>query len=70
MSESLEFLLTEEFQVFSQKIKEIFDRKKSKQDELKQIYDKIKVELKAIDDEAKALQQEWEAFKASKGTTE
>jgi len=63
MSDSVEFLLTEEFQVFSQKIKDVFDRKKSKQDELKLLYDKLKSELKAIDDEAKTLQEEWEAFK-------
>jgi len=68
MSESIEFLLTEEFQVFSQKIKEVFDRKKVKQDELKVLYDTLKSELKTIEDEAKILQHEWENFKNGKGS--
>lgn len=68
MSDSLDVLLTDEFVLFSQNIAEVVKRRRAKQDELKEVYDRIKGELKLIDDEARNLQQEWEAFKASKTT--
>jgi predicted nucleic acid-binding Zn-ribbon protein len=61
--ESLEILLSDEFVAFSTKIKEIFANKKAKQEELRKVYDSYKAEFKALDDEAKELQVEFEAWK-------
>lgn len=66
MSENLKVLLSDEFVNFAKKISAILDKKKAKEVELKQLYDAIKAELKTIDAEAEEVQQEWEAYKASK----
>jgi len=66
MSENIKLLLSDEFIAFSQKIKGIVEKKKEKEKELKQLYDQIKLDLKTLDDEAAAAQQEWEEFKTSK----
>ena len=53
-------LLTDEFIIFSKKIEQIFEKKKAKKLELKAFYDKINVDLKALDEEAVAAQLEFE----------
>lgn len=60
------YLLTEEFISFSQKIKEVFERKKVKKKELKDFYEKIQAEIKEIDLEATKLEKEFEDWKNSK----
>lgn len=62
-SEKNEYLLTEEFVDFSQKISRIFEAKKTKKLELKNFYEKIQNELKVLEDEAKQAEQEFELFK-------
>jgi hypothetical protein len=59
-----DYLLTDEFVVFSQKIKDIFEAKKAKKLELKNFYEKVQNEIKALEDEAKNLEAEFEAFKS------
>jgi prefoldin subunit 5 len=61
--EKLDYLLTEEFVEFSQKIAKIFEAKKAKKLELKTFYEKIQNELKTLEDEAKQAEQDFEAFK-------
>jgi len=65
MDDSL--LLTEEFVAFSTKIKAIFDEKKAKKAELKAVYDKVQNEIKALDAEAKKLEDDFNAWKKSQG---
>jgi hypothetical protein len=62
-TEKNEYLLTEEFVEFSQKIAKIFESKKAKKLELKTFYEKIQNELKVLEDEAKQAEQDFEAFK-------
>jgi len=62
-AEKNEYLLTEEFVEFSQKIARIFEAKKTKKLELKTFYEKIQNELKVLEDEAKQAEQEFESFK-------
>lgn len=64
--EELNWLLTEEFLTFSKKIEKIIEEKKAKKVELKAFYDKINLELKALDEEATSVQVEFENFKKSK----
>lgn len=66
MSENVKLLLTDEFVVFAKHISAILDKKKAKEAELKQLYDQVKAELKALDAEAEEVQAQWEAFKAAK----
>jgi hypothetical protein len=56
-------LLTDEFIAFSKKIEKIFEEKKAKKVELKAFYDKINADLKALDDEAAAAQEEFDTFR-------
>lgn len=56
-------LLTEEFIAFSKKIEKIFEEKKAKKMELKAFYDKINADLKALDEEAAAAQEEFDTFR-------
>lgn len=58
-----EYLLTEEFVTFSKRIAEIFEAKKSKKLELKNFYEKIQSDLKALEEEAKEAEVEFENFK-------
>lgn len=56
-------LLTEEFIVFSRKIEKIFEEKKAKKMELRAFYEKINADLKALDEEAAAAQEEFDTFR-------
>jgi hypothetical protein len=56
------WLLTDEFITFSEKIKSIHELKKQKKQEIKDFYSKIEAEIKALDLEAKKLQDEFSAF--------
>jgi len=64
--EKNEYLLTEEFVEFSKKISQIFEDKKIKKLELKTFYEKVQLELKALEEEAKTLELAFEEFKKSK----
>lgn len=61
--EKVDYLLTEEFVEFSQKISRIFEAKKAKKLELKNFYEKVQSDLKALEDEAKQAEQDFESFK-------
>lgn len=63
--EKSEYLLTEEFVSFSKRIAEIFEAKKAKKQELKNFYEKIQAELKALEEEAKEAEAEFESFRKS-----
>jgi len=62
--EKNDYLLTEEFIAFSQRIAQIFEAKKAKKLELKTFYEKVQNEIKDLEDEAKTIEAEFEAFKA------
>ncbi len=59
----IDILLSDEFVEFSGKIKELHERKKTKQNEFKALFDKFKAEVQAMDDEAKGLQTDFETWK-------
>jgi hypothetical protein len=63
MNEKNDYLLTDEFVAFSQKIAQIFESKKAKKLELKNFYEKIQLELKNLEEEAKLAESEFESFK-------
>jgi transcription antitermination factor NusG len=63
MMEEMNWLLTDEFVAFSAKIKDIHERKKSKKAELKAFYDKVQVDIKALDEEAKDAEDEFQKWK-------
>ena len=65
MSE-VDLLLSDEFVEFSEKISKIHEEKKAKKAELKALYDKMKAEIETLDDNANALNDEFEAWKESK----
>lgn len=60
----LDFILTDQFIEFSQKVKEIHEAKKAKQVEFKALYEKFQAESAAFDNQAKELQTEFEGWKA------
>lgn len=66
----MNWLLTDEFVNFSEKIKKIHERKKVKKAELKEFYDKIQVDIKALEEEAKDAEDEFQKWKnkEEKGT--
>jgi len=61
--EKNDYLLTDEFVAFSQKIAQIFEAKKAKKLELKNFYEKIQNEIKVLEEEAKAAEADFESFK-------
>lgn len=61
--EKNDYLLTDEFIAFSQKIAQIFEAKKAKKLELKNFYEKIQNEIKVLEEEAKAAEADFESFK-------
>ena len=61
--EKNDYLLTDEFVAFSQKIAHIFETKKAKKLELKNFYEKIQNEIKVLEEEAKNAETEFEEFK-------
>lgn len=68
--EKTDYLLTEEFVEFSQKIAKIFEAKKAKKLELKTFYEKVQGEIKSLEEEAKKAEQDFEAFKAKQSKEE
>ena len=65
MKEDLNWLLTDEFVIFSNKIKEIVDLKKAKKAEMKSFYEKIQNDLKKLDEDANLAREEFETFKST-----
>jgi len=63
MADEMNWLLTDEFVAFSAKIKDIHERKKTKKSELKAFYDKIQVDIKALEEEAKDAEDEFQNWK-------
>jgi transcription antitermination factor NusG len=65
------YLLSDEFINFANKVKSIHEEKKAKKSELKAFYDKIQLELKALDAKAKTLEDEFNVWKnGQKGNSE
>lgn len=61
MAEDANWLLTDEFVVFSDKIKQIHQLKKQKKQEIKDFFKQTELEIKNLDLEAKKLQDEFYA---------
>lgn len=59
----MDWLLSDEFVIFSQKIAEIHAQKKKLKQELQDLYKEIQSKIKGLDDEAVALQAEFEQWK-------
>jgi hypothetical protein len=70
MPEELNWLLTDEFIAFSSKIKDIHERKKQKKAELKDFYEQIQIDLKALDKEAKDAEDEFQTWKKAQENKE
>jgi iron-sulfur cluster repair protein YtfE (RIC family) len=64
----MNWLLSDEFVTFSQKISEIHNKKKNLKAELKEFYDKISSQIKSLDKEANILNEEFESWKNSHDT--
>ena len=60
-----EFLLTDEYVEYTQKIAKLHAHKKTKEEEMKRLYDEFKAEMATIEDDAKKLHDEWEGWKSS-----
>lgn len=65
MPDEMNWLLTDEFIAFSEKIKDIHERKKAKKAELKSFYDKIQADIKTLEEEAKDAEDEFQKWKQS-----
>lgn len=63
--ENIDYLLSERFIEFSQAIAEIYSEKKKKKEHLKQVYEKIQLEIKELDNRAKKLNSDFESWKNS-----
>jgi hypothetical protein len=61
--EKVDILLSDKFVEFSQKIAVIFQKKKDKKAELKEFYERIQADIEELNQEAKALQEEFEQWK-------
>jgi hypothetical protein len=61
-----DYLLSEEFITFSQKIATIHAAKKTRTEEFKVIYDKYKADIADFEAETKAVADEFEAWKSEK----
>ncbi len=59
----MDWLLSEEFVAFSQKISEIYAEKKKIKNELKEVYEKFQNKIKDLELQAQALQEEFEKWK-------
>lgn len=62
---NIECLLSENFLEFSKSISEIYLEKKKKKEHLKQVYESIQSEIKELDNKAKKINHDFEAWKAS-----
>lgn len=65
MNEEMNWLLTDEFIAFSEKIKTIHEKRKLKKQELKDFYEKIQIEMKSIEAEALFAENEFQVWKQS-----
>lgn len=61
----MNWLLSDEFVTFSQKISEIHSKKKALKAELKEFYDKISFKIQSLDKEANTLNEEFENWRNS-----
>ena len=61
----MDWLLSEEFVSFSQKIAEIYAEKKKVKQEVKEFYDKSQGKLKELESKASSLQDDFESWKKS-----
>lgn len=59
----MNWLLSDEFVTFSQKVAEIHAQKKKLKADLKEYYDKISSQMKSLDKEATVLSDEFEQWK-------
>jgi len=64
--EKNDYLLTDEFVAFSQKIAQILELKKAKKLELKTFYENVQNDLKNLEEQARVAEAEFEEFKQSK----
>ena len=69
MTEEVNWLLTDEFVAFAAKIKDIHEKKKAKRAELKVFYEKIQAEYKVLDNQAKDLEDKFQAWKKALETS-
>lgn len=69
MPEEMNWLLTDEFVAFSAKISAIHEKKKAKKAELKSFYDKVQTDIKALEEEAKKAEEEFEKWKKSQSVS-
>lgn len=65
MPDELNWLLTDEFINFSVKIKDIHEKVKAKKQELKEFYEKINVDIKALNSLAKDAEDEFQTWKTA-----
>jgi hypothetical protein len=70
IDKQLEFILTDNFQEFSEKIAEIHNEMKKRKEALKQAYEKTQQELKQLDNQAKNIYEEFEQWKKSQVNTQ
>lgn len=63
----MDWLLSDEFVTFSQRVAEIHAEKKSIKQQLKDFYEKSQARIKDLDAQAQALSEEFEKWKASLG---
>lgn len=64
--DEIEVLMSDEFVAFSKKIAELHSLKLEKQNEAKSIIEKLKADMKLIEDDANKANAAWEAFKIKK----
>ena len=62
--------LSDDFVKFSNCIKKLHEKKKKKKEELKKVYDEFQAEIVELDEEAKALAEEWELKFSEKDSIE
>jgi len=67
--EKIDYILSDEFVAFSQKIAAIHAKKKKKKEELRQYYETVQAEIRELDAEAKKLHEEFEQWKKSQTET-
>jgi len=66
--QDIDIFLSDKYVEFSQKIAEIHNKKKAMKDEFKSKFEAFNKELKAMDDEARKVVADFEAWKASAKT--
>lgn len=59
----MDWLLSDEFVTFSQRVSEIHNEKKQIKQQLKEYYEKTQVKLKELESQAQALSDEFEKWK-------